>query len=112
MVFGGFPKKIRNKTFYFHTKKKISLFSFLLSFGPRVRFQGQQLIFWQKKIPPKKRKKIPPLFICLKVAQGAQEAPQNFLELSLIGKAKIDQGNPKGPLCGGALSDQSILCIL
>jgi hypothetical protein len=30
--------------------------------------------------------------------------PQKNLELSLIGKAKIDQGNPKGPLCGGALS--------
>jgi hypothetical protein len=34
---------------------------------------------------------------------GAQEAPQNFLELSLIGKAKIDQGFLKGPLCAGAL---------
>jgi hypothetical protein len=30
MVFGGFPKIIRNKTFYFHTKKKITLFFFYL----------------------------------------------------------------------------------
>jgi hypothetical protein len=100
MVCGGFPKKIRNKTFYFYTKKKYHFILFLLSFGPRVHFRGQKLIFWQKKIPPKKKT---PLIICLKVAQGAQEAPQKKLELSLIGKAKIDQGNPKGPLCGGAL---------
>jgi hypothetical protein len=43
----------------------------------------------QKKF--KKKKKLPPLFISLKVAQGAQEAPQKKLELLLIGKAKIDQ---------------------
>jgi hypothetical protein len=42
-------------------------------------------------------KKLPHIFISLKVALGAQEAPQNFLELSLIGKAKIDQGFLKGP---------------
>jgi hypothetical protein len=30
MVFGGFPKKISNKTFYFHSKKKITLFLFYL----------------------------------------------------------------------------------
>jgi hypothetical protein len=52
----GFPKKIRNKTFYFYTKKKYHLFLFLLSFGPRVHFRGQKLTFWQKKIPPKKQK--------------------------------------------------------
>jgi hypothetical protein len=46
--------------------------------------------------------KKPTLFICFKVAQGAQEAPQKKLELSLIGKAKIDQGFLKGPLCAGA----------
>jgi hypothetical protein len=38
-----------------------------------------------------KEKKLPPIFISLKVALGAQEAPQNFLEISLIGKAKIIQ---------------------
>jgi hypothetical protein len=59
-----------------------------------------------KKNPPKnKNKKIPPFFISLKVALGAQEAPQFFLELSLIGKAKIIQGFLKGPLCEGALSN-------
>jgi hypothetical protein len=79
-----FQKKLGTKLFIF-ILKKISLYSFLLSFGPRVHFRGQKLIFWQKKNPPKKRrppsqknKKIPPLFICLKVAQGAQEAPQIF----------------------------------
>jgi hypothetical protein len=57
-----------------------------------------------KKNPPKKKKKkLPPIFISLKVALGAQETPQKKIELSLIGKAKIDQGNPKGPLCAGAL---------
>jgi hypothetical protein len=35
-----FQKKISNKTFYFHCKK-ISLFFFLLSFGPRVHFRSQ-----------------------------------------------------------------------
>jgi hypothetical protein len=62
------------------------------------------LIFLTKKNPPKK--KIPPFFtffICLKVALGAQEAPQKKLELLLIGKAKIDQGFLKGSLCAGAL---------
>jgi hypothetical protein len=56
-----------------------------------------------KKNPPKKRrpllkkKTLPPFFISLKVALGAQEAPQKKLELSLIGKAKIIQGFLKGP---------------
>jgi hypothetical protein len=49
MVFGGFPKNIRNKTFYFYNIKKINFFLFLLSFGPRVHFRGQKLTFWQKK---------------------------------------------------------------
>jgi hypothetical protein len=57
-----------------------------------------------KKTPFSKKIKLPPFFICLKVALGAQEAPQKKLELSLIGKAKIDQGFLKGPLCAGALS--------
>jgi hypothetical protein len=53
MVFGGFPKKIRNKTFYFHTKK-IPIYCFLLSFGPRVHFRGKKLTFvGTKKIRPK-----------------------------------------------------------
>jgi hypothetical protein len=89
MVFGGIPKKFRNKTFFFHTTNFFSLYSFILSFGPRVHFRVKKLTFWQKKNQPKIR--IPPLFISLKVAQGAQEAPQKKLELSLIGKAKIDQ---------------------
>jgi hypothetical protein len=59
MVFGSFPKKNRNKTFYFDTKKKYGYILFLLSFGLRVHFQGKKLIFWQKKIPPKIRR--PPL---------------------------------------------------
>jgi hypothetical protein len=41
MVFGGFPKKIRNKTFYFHCKKNLFIL-FLLSFGPRVHFRGKR----------------------------------------------------------------------
>jgi hypothetical protein len=48
IVFGSFPKKIRNKAFYFDTTKKIWLYCFLLSFGPRVHFQGKKLIFLQK----------------------------------------------------------------
>jgi hypothetical protein len=46
MVFGDVPKKIRTKTFYFQSKKIISLYSFLLSFGPRVHFRGQKSTFW------------------------------------------------------------------
>jgi hypothetical protein len=46
MVVGRFPKKIRNKTFYFHCKKKFHLFLFLLSFGPRVHFRSQKSTFW------------------------------------------------------------------
>jgi hypothetical protein len=46
MVFGGFPKKIRYKTFYFHAKKIIRFILFLLSFGLRVHFRGQKLTFW------------------------------------------------------------------
>jgi hypothetical protein len=57
----------------------------------------------KKTLPSQKKKKLPPFFICLKVALGAQEAPQKKLELSLIGKAKIDQGFLKGSLCAGAL---------
>jgi hypothetical protein len=56
MVFGGFPKKNRNKTFYFHNKKKYGLYFFLLSFGPRVHFQGKKLNFRQNKSPPKNRR--------------------------------------------------------
>jgi hypothetical protein len=47
--------------------------------------------------------KIAPFFISLKVAQGAQEAPKFFLELSLIGKAKINLLVPRGPHCGRVL---------
>jgi hypothetical protein len=61
MVFAGFPKKIRNKTFYFQTKKKILHYYFILSFGPRVHFRGQKLTFWQKKSPPKNRRPPPSL---------------------------------------------------
>jgi hypothetical protein len=46
MVFGGFPTKKRNKTFYFHCRKKIHLILFLLSFGPRVHFRDQKSTFW------------------------------------------------------------------
>jgi hypothetical protein len=46
MVFGGFPKKIRDKTFYFHSNKKVSHNPFLLSFGHRVHFRSQTLTFW------------------------------------------------------------------
>jgi hypothetical protein len=57
-----------------------------------------------KKTPPfSKKKKLPPIFISLKVALGAQEAPQKKLELSIIGKAKIIQGFLKGPPCASAL---------
>jgi hypothetical protein len=44
-----FSKKNMNITFYLDTTKKIWLYCFLLSFGPRVHFQGKKLIFWQKK---------------------------------------------------------------
>jgi hypothetical protein len=47
--------------------------------------------------------KLPPLFISLKVALGAQEAPQKKLELSLIGKAKIDQLVTNDTHCGRVL---------
>jgi hypothetical protein len=40
-----FSKKIRNKTFYFYTKKNHFIL-FLLSFGPKVHFRGQKLTFW------------------------------------------------------------------
>jgi hypothetical protein len=45
MVFGGFPKKIRNKTFYFHSNKFFFTLFFLLSFSPRVHFRGEKLTF-------------------------------------------------------------------
>jgi hypothetical protein len=48
-----FQKKLVTKLFIFKQKKKLSLNSFILSFGPRVHFQGKKLIFWQKKIRPK-----------------------------------------------------------
>jgi hypothetical protein len=57
-----------------------------------MRYNTLNKIFSQTQ--PKK----PPFFISLKVALGAQEAPQKILELSLIGKAKIIQGFLKGPL--------------
>jgi hypothetical protein len=42
-----FQKKLGTK--HLDTTKKIWLYCFLLSFGPRVHFQGKKLIFWQKK---------------------------------------------------------------
>jgi hypothetical protein len=45
MVFGGFPKKIRNKTFYFHRNFFFHFILFLLSFGPRVHFRSQTWTF-------------------------------------------------------------------
>jgi hypothetical protein len=56
----------------------------------------------KKKSALLKKKKLPPLFISLKVALGAQEAPQKKLELSLIGKAKIDQLVTNDTHCGRA----------
>jgi hypothetical protein len=47
--FGGFSKKIRDKTFYFYTKKKILHYYFILSFGPRVHFRGQKLTFFLQR---------------------------------------------------------------
>jgi hypothetical protein len=44
-----FKKKLGKKLFYFDTTKKISLDCFLLCFGPKVHYQSQKLIFWQKK---------------------------------------------------------------
>jgi hypothetical protein len=55
------------------------------------------------------KKKLPPLFISLKVALGAQEAPQYFLELSLIGKAKIDQLVTNDTHCGRVLLTKDFL---
>jgi hypothetical protein len=49
LVFGGFSKKIRNKTIYFYTKKKLLHYYFKLSFGPRVHFQGQKLTLCRNK---------------------------------------------------------------
>jgi hypothetical protein len=101
MVFGGFPKKIRNKTFYFHTKKKYYFFLFLLSFGPRVHFRGQKLIFWQKKIRPKredlllKKNKNTTPFYLLKSCPGCPGGTTKKIELSLIGKAKLTKVTPK-----------------
>jgi hypothetical protein len=46
MVFGGFPKKIRNKTFYFHGKFFFHFNLVLLSFGTRVHFRSQTWTFW------------------------------------------------------------------
>jgi hypothetical protein len=84
MVFGGFPKEIRNKTFFF-TLKKISLYLFFLSFGPRVHFRSKKLIFWQKYLPPKKRrpllkskKNYHPVSINKKVAHSTQESPKKI----------------------------------
>jgi hypothetical protein len=53
----------------------------VLSFGRNVHFRGQKVNFWQKKILPKNKnskiqKKIITLFISLKVAHSAQEAPK------------------------------------
>jgi hypothetical protein len=89
MVFDGFPKKNRNKTFYFHTKKKYCFYFFLLSFGPRVHFQGKKLNFCQKNRRPKTKTKILiTLFISLKVAHSAQEAPKKNSARWLIKKLK------------------------
>jgi hypothetical protein len=52
----------------------------------------------------KKSKKFTTLFISLKVAQGAQEAPKQILEHSLIGKGKIDHEVLRGYHCGRVLS--------
>jgi hypothetical protein len=57
MVFGGFPKKIRNKTFYYHGKKIFTYFFFHLLLalesisGVKSRLFGQttlNIIFSQK----------------------------------------------------------------
>jgi hypothetical protein len=109
-----FPKKIRNKTFYFYSKKKYCFFVFVLSFGHRVQFQGQKLIFWQKKIAAQNtivsqklsnyhislwRKVFFSLltnffFINIKVAQCCEGSPIKLWTRSLIGNMVFD-GFPK-----------------
>jgi hypothetical protein len=49
------------------------------------------------------QKKLPPFFMSLKVAQGAQEAPKKILEHSLIGKGEIDHEVLRGYHCGRVL---------
>jgi hypothetical protein len=49
------------------------------------------------------QKNLPPFFISLKVAQGAQEAPTKILEHSLIGKGKIDHEVLRAYHCGRVL---------
>jgi hypothetical protein len=71
-----FQKKLGTKLFFF-TLKKISLYLFLLSFGPRVHFQSKKLIFWQKYLKwPKKEKNYHPVSINKKVAHSTQESPK------------------------------------
>jgi hypothetical protein len=102
MVFGGFPKQIRNKTFYFHTKKNCFIY-FVLCFGPRVHFRGQKLTFRQKNLLPKNRKSLTTLFISLKVAHSAQEAPNFFSARWLLKKLKTIEVGFKGIGCVPAL---------
>jgi hypothetical protein len=70
----------------------------MLSFGPRVHFRGQKLTFWQKKNPPKNRnsKILTTLFISLKVAHSAQEAPKKISARWLIKKLKTIEVGFKG----------------
>jgi hypothetical protein len=51
----GFPKKIRNKTFYFHTKKNFILFFFYLVLALESISGVKSWLFCKKKIRPKNR---------------------------------------------------------
>jgi hypothetical protein len=111
-----FQIKLGTKLFIFTLKKKKLFYYFLLSFGHRVHFRGQKLIFGKKKFHPKNRRPPPsqkfknfnPLFISLKVAHSAQEVPKKISGRWLIKKLKTIEVGPNGIGCAAALLNFNI----
>jgi hypothetical protein len=92
MVFGGFPKEIRNKTFFFHMKKKYHFIYFFLVLalesisGVKSWFFGKNIRRPKKEDPPSQIKKIyHPVSINKKVAHSTQESPKKSEQFSLLG---------------------------
>jgi hypothetical protein len=98
----AFQNKLGTKHFIFTLKKNCFIY-FVLCFGPRVHFRGQKLTFRQKNLLPKNRKSLTTLFISLKVAHSAQEAPNFFSARWLLKKLKTIEVGFKGIGCVPAL---------
>jgi hypothetical protein len=80
IVFGSFPKKIRNKAFYFDTTKKYGFIVFYLVLALESISKVKSWFFCKKT-----EEKFTTLFISLKVTPSTQEPPKKSEQFLLLG---------------------------